>query len=119
MDLSTITHGLRDTAVGQLGKWIADKWGIENHGVMDTFKVDTENKIFYITLKLKNQEQPTELKIQYSLESRDGKDVLLLTPVEGSAEWINKTISDERVRNFFNRPIELPALVATAVKHFL
>jgi hypothetical protein len=119
MDLSVLTKGLKETAVGQFGKWLADKWGIENQGIMDTFKIDTENKIFDITLKLKNQEQPMDLKIQYSLETRDGKDVLILTPMEGSEEWIKKAISGDTVRNFFDKPIELPLLVATAIKHFL
>ncbi|XHR30811.1 MAG: hypothetical protein ACFUZC_09650 [Chthoniobacteraceae bacterium] len=119
MDLSVLTKGLKETAVGQLGKWFVDKWGIENQGVMDTFKVDTENKIFDITLKLKDHEQPMDLKIQYSLETRDGKDVLILTPMEGSEEWIRNAISGDTVRNFFDKPIVLPPLVATAVKHFL
>jgi len=115
MDMSAITKGLRETAVGEFGKWLADKWGIENQGVMDTFNIDTENNIFDITLRLKGHEQPTELKIQYSLESREGKDVLILSPVEGSTEWLN----NETVKNFFDKPIEIPALVATAIKHFL
>lgn len=119
MDLSVITKGLKESAAGQLGQWLADKLGIENQGVMDTFKIDTENNIFDITLKLKSQEEPVDLKIQYSLESQEGKDVLILTPVEGSQEWINKIMSGETVKNFFNKPIEVPALVAAAIKHFL
>ena len=119
MDMSVITKGLKETAVGEFGKWLVDKWGIENHGVMDTFKIDTENKIFDITLKLKGHEQPEELKINYSLESRDGKDVLILTPVEGSGEWLNKAIENETVKNLFDKPIEIPALVSTVAKHFL
>lgn len=119
MNLSTITKELKESAAGQLGKWIADKWGIENQGVMDTFKVDTENKIFDITLKFKNQEQPTELKIRYSLDSVDGKEVLILTPLESSAEWIEKAVREGMLKNLFNRPIELPALAAGAMRHFL
>lgn len=119
MDLSTITKGLKETAVGEFGKWLVDKWGIENQGVMDTFKIDTENKTFNITLKLKDQEQPEELKINYSLESQDGKDVLILTPVEGSGEWLNKAIENETVKNFFNKPIEIPSFISTVAKHFL
>jgi len=119
MDMSVITRGLKETAVGEFGKWLADKWGIENHGVMDTFKIDTENKIFDITLKLKDQEQPVDLKINYSLESQDGKDVLILTPVKGSAEWLDQAIDNETVKNFFDKPIEIPALVSTVIKHFL
>jgi len=117
MDLSVLTKGLKETAIGQFGKWLTDKWGIENEGIMDTFKVDTENSIFDVTLKLKNREEPLDIKLQYSLETQDGKDVLILTPVEGSEEWIKKVIGENN--DFFNKPIVLPPLVATAAKHFL
>jgi hypothetical protein len=119
MDLSTLTKGLKETAVGEFGKWLAGKWGLENQGVMDTFKIDTENKIFDITLKLKDREEPVDLKINYSLETQDGKDVLILTPVKGSSEWLDQAIDNETVKNFFDKPIEIPALVSPVIKHFL
>ena len=45
--------------------------------------------------------------------------MLILTPVEGSGEWLNKAIENETVKNLFDKPIEIPALVSTVAKHFL
>lgn len=121
MNLSTLTSGLKETAVGEFGKWLVDKWGVGSQAVMDACKVDSENKILDITLKRKDQEEeePMNLKIRYSLETQDGKDVLILTPVEASGEWIKKLIENENVKSYFDRPIELPAIAAAAAKHLL
>jgi hypothetical protein len=119
MDLSMLTKGLKESAVGQFGQWLVGKLGIENEGVLDTFHVDREAKIFDVTVKRKDHPEPMDLKIQYTLESRDGKDFLILTPMEGSEEWLNKALQGESAAQYFNRPIELPALVAAAAKHFL
>ncbi len=119
MELSAFAKGLKETAVGRFGQWLFEQLGIENQGIMDTFKVDKEARVFDITIKFKNQEEPTDFKIQYSLEEREGKEVLILTPAEGSQEWLNKAVDSETARRIFNRPIELPPLVGTVVKHFL
>jgi len=101
-----------DITSSVLGKWLGDKWGIENHGVMDMFKVDKANKTIDFTLKLKNQENPFDIKIQYSLEAQDDKNVLKLTPAAGSPDWLTKIIP-------FDKPIELPTMVYQAAKAFL
>lgn len=89
---------------------------IEKYGKLTNFKINSTEKKIVISVILKGEVSPIDIKIgEYILTSSGGKEYITAKSVSASREWLEMALNDY----FKGKPIEIPSQYAGMIKKVL
>ncbi len=88
---------------------------LKPYGTLTELDIDTEKRTLALTLELKGETQPLQIRVKhYELVERDNETYLEVGEIETSREWVNNLLRDhltEKVIKPKLRQTPLPSMV--------
>ena len=88
---------------------------LQPYGNLTELEIDAENKTLALTLELKGESQPLQIRIKhYELVDRGDETYLELGEIETSREWVNTLLRDHLTEKVIKPRLQqtpLPAVV--------
>ena len=88
---------------------------LKPYGTLTELDIDSEKKTLALTLELKGESQPVQIRIKhYELVEREDETYLELGEIETSREWVNTLLRDHLTEKVIKPRLQqtpLPAVV--------
>ena len=105
---------MKNFASAAARKTLNSTW-LQPYGSLTELDIDSDNKSIGLTLELKGESQPLNIRVKhYELIERENETYLELGEIETSREWVNTLLRDhltEKVIKPRLRETPLPAMV--------
>ncbi len=108
-------HTLKDKGLS-FGAEIFLKKKLEDYGEMLNFNIDTAEKKINLTIDLKGEEKPLEVKVnKFEVLNKNGDTFIIVKDAETSKEWMTVLVK----QYFLNKEIKVPGKMEPLLKVIL
>lgn len=90
MSVKTIANKVKDAALQQVAKWIANRYHLTQMGRITELRFDSSAQQIFLVLDLLGEQEPIELMVHYRVLN---PDVLEIADVQASRQWITAFIN--------------------------